>query len=703
MASSSRYKRRRSVAATSTPSSTRQSSSQQPFRKKRETIEQACENCRKRKSKCNGQKPSCSACLKQNVLCEYNEFRASKQAVENYARLQHAKLETFQQLFDQLQSRSEPDALGILQRIRRGNDPDSVLRLMQDGDLLMQPWLASAAPSNLSTKSPVWSFAQREHDLYFWALAPAVLGLGRYSTPAIPSSSISLSNGWTLEVDEKAIRASVPSLLDLPGFENLLDSRFNQVSARAWTRVPCEDHRFSDLLRLYFIIEHPIFAFVDKDLFLDDLVAGSKAFCSPLLVNSILCFAAHSSHQVQNRHQPWNEENIGSHFYQEARRLWQLEEHKASITAIQAACILAATLNTEGKDKIGFLFLYQAIRMGRELGFFKQPILPQEYESLRRLDPRFFRGCAVTEWALLRFEKTCCFYFRLPPMTVSGPFYPNPYSGNWRLGSTNSISNSSKVDTANSAYFNAVQAAKCELYMQIHEVTCIAFPNEDNAKPYGLTSWKQLLNHLEHLVSWYDSLAPAMAQNASLSPQHLLFHMECGTLFQGLIHLILTFPPSPADLEPHYTTLASTATRIRKTLKELAECYAFLYNFRQHSIMLFHFFTIIAYSCLEEDIQSDLSISQLFTLCFNGIHDTTETVFLANTVLPPLEAAGRRQIGATWSPFQSKNEHTARRETQLNKIIERTYSAYPSDLGKLDFEAARADFVLKSMANNSLD
>lgn len=180
--------------------------------------------------------------------------------------------------------------------------------------------------------------------------------------------------------------------------------------------------------------------------------------------------------------------------------------------------------------------------------------------------------------------------------------------------------------------------------------------------------------------------------------------MECHTLFHGLIHLILTFPPSAAALSPHYTTLTDTANHVRQTLKGLAERYAFLYNFRQPAIMAFHFFTIIAYTCLgEESLRSNLSSRQFFTTCFNAIYDTTETVFLANTVLPPLEAAARKEFGPTWSSSISRNDSTAKRETQLSKIIERTYSAYPSDLGNPDFVAARADFVLRSMADLSLE
>lgn len=81
-------------------------------------------------------------------------------------------------------------------------------------------------------------------------------------------------------------------MFDIPGFELLLDKRIDQVSASTWTDIPCENRRFSDLLRLYFIIEHPVWAFVEKDLFLDDLIAGREGFCSSLLMNSILCFAA---------------------------------------------------------------------------------------------------------------------------------------------------------------------------------------------------------------------------------------------------------------------------------------------------------------------------------------------------------------------------------------------------------------------------
>lgn len=59
------------------------------------------------------------------------------------------------------------------------------------------------------------------------------------------------------------------------------------VPAAVWSDVSCEDHRISELLQLYFTIEHPFYGFVDRDAFLDDMVAGRERFYSSLLANAL--------------------------------------------------------------------------------------------------------------------------------------------------------------------------------------------------------------------------------------------------------------------------------------------------------------------------------------------------------------------------------------------------------------------------------
>lgn len=77
--------------------------------------------------------------------------------------------------------------------------------------------------------------------------------------------------------------------------------------------------------------------------------------------------------------------------------------------------------------------------------------------------------------------------------------------------------------------------------------------------------------------------------------------MECHTISQALIRLILAFPPSPTMLSPYSGILDSISTRLSQSLKNLAERYATLYNFRQLPGMVFHYITVIAYICLESE------------------------------------------------------------------------------------------------------
>jgi len=54
-------------------------------RKVRKKVTQACENCRKKRRKCTGERPKCLTCLKYNYVCYYNPFpkkRGPQQKIE---------------------------------------------------------------------------------------------------------------------------------------------------------------------------------------------------------------------------------------------------------------------------------------------------------------------------------------------------------------------------------------------------------------------------------------------------------------------------------------------------------------------------------------------------------------------------------------------------------------------------------------------
>lgn len=145
-------------------------------------------------------------------------------------------LNDMQELVDYLRFKPLPDVAEVLRRIRSGENPCNVLRLVRDGDLLLQ--------------------------------ATALCRKG-------------------IEFDqEDAIRK-----LDEAAFKNA----HIKVTAKPWSEVG-GDGLVSELVSIFFDVEQPFStAYVDRFCFLEDMKSGTpdKArFCSPALVNSICALSA---------------------------------------------------------------------------------------------------------------------------------------------------------------------------------------------------------------------------------------------------------------------------------------------------------------------------------------------------------------------------------------------------------------------------
>lgn len=144
--------------------------------------------------------------------------------------------------------------------------------------------------------------------------------------------------------------------------EKLCDIPVLRVPAKPWTRVTDDDQLVSHLISLYFTWDHPLSQIIDQRMFIEHMSKGdlSSAFCSPLLVNSVLAMAsvrhppATSSY---SRHlliglkaysdfpevfsAPGDINSKGICFYAEAERLWKAEDGHASLTNIQAVALMS--------------------------------------------------------------------------------------------------------------------------------------------------------------------------------------------------------------------------------------------------------------------------------------------------------------------------------------------------------------------------
>ncbi|KAK0256310.1 hypothetical protein LTS09_008841 [Friedmanniomyces endolithicus] len=107
-------------------------------RQKRTLIESACSACRRRKSRCDGERPSCSRCHTLRTDCAYEaeEGESRWSALRRRNQILETERTELRELISYLQTRPEPEAQEVFQRIRSGGPDDifALLRQLREGN-----------------------------------------------------------------------------------------------------------------------------------------------------------------------------------------------------------------------------------------------------------------------------------------------------------------------------------------------------------------------------------------------------------------------------------------------------------------------------------------------------------------------------------------------------------------------------------------
>lgn len=99
----------------------------------------ACVACRKRKSKCDGNRPVCTCCAQKDTGCVYELGPSEKpsQAMKRKNEEMQGELSNLRQLYDFLRLRPEHEAMEVLKRIRANRaDTPSTQRIQELADFV---------------------------------------------------------------------------------------------------------------------------------------------------------------------------------------------------------------------------------------------------------------------------------------------------------------------------------------------------------------------------------------------------------------------------------------------------------------------------------------------------------------------------------------------------------------------------------------
>ncbi|KAF5246727.1 hypothetical protein FANTH_6797 [Fusarium anthophilum] len=373
------------------------------LRRRDRPVSAACDECRKRKSKCNVPWP-CEPCVRRNSECQFDPkadllilHRALQRKCTELS-IDNGRLES---VLLMMREKPEDVGLAIYRRIRTGSklDVDAILSSIESGDLLMQLHLAPASEVR-------YPFPSR-------AALPDIFA----KTKSAYTESLVLEAPYFDSEAPQAFDARLISYLEAPKYmpyhsAKLVEPLLDNATISRWTSVCTDEPLLHSLMETYFLHIYSAFPFFHKECFLRCLSSGSHRFCSKLLVNAILAHACHATPTVAHRNEHWNPQTLGYTFLAEARRLLDLEPGRPNVTTVQAMLVMNVTLNDHGVDAgASYRYLLEAVSTARIMGLYDSP--SENMEQNADQDGKVVRE--VTAWALFAWQGWSSY---VPPLNL---------------------------------------------------------------------------------------------------------------------------------------------------------------------------------------------------------------------------------------------------------------------------------------------
>ncbi|KAJ6442438.1 nitrogen assimilation transcription factor nirA [Purpureocillium lavendulum] len=561
------------AAAGKTPGSTSSAQNSKRRRGLGVVTPNACTECRKKRAKCDGQKP-CGRCkLQKDIECVYEiPVRQSKENLRTEIESLRHRQRSSDVVFSAL---VRPDLWeDVLQRLRGGQSIDRISEwlggvLPSGGGTL--PVLARLTDQDLAGAGPS-SASHFTGTVPGPTLPPLRLGMDNLSPigaqlpnvrnePALGGSSWHFapqnlagsarsgshpdSMSWTHDV-RRPPQSRVGSWAESMETDHMSDTMpryrgLEQVlsplsgdtgrSAETWTSITNDINLVHHLLALYFCWEYPTFASLSKEHFLRDFRDARHRYCSPILVNALLALGCRFSRQPMTRANPNDPYSSGDHFFKESQRLFYQETDHHSLTTIQALGIMSIREASCGRDSESWYYAGQSVRLAIEMGLHR--IHDQGDEDELAVQSATFWGAFALDhaWSLATGSLPQCSCFpHLPPkpaiiMDIEASLWV-PYTDDG-APLQRSCEQPSNV--------RSVYKCFCELSELVHESLYIL---HSPGKP--LTA-RDLLSIYTQYLNWYDRIPEVLRLGHNFTPAvlfaHMYYHFAILLLFRPLIKL----------------------------------------------------------------------------------------------------------------------------------------------------------------------
>ncbi|KAI1436456.1 fungal-specific transcription factor domain-containing protein [Xylaria sp. CBS 124048] len=527
----------------------------------------ACNECKKKRVKCDGTSP-CGRCKSQkNVKCVYEvPVRRSKEnlrheieGLRNHQRQSNSILSALVQ----------PDLREEVLRKLRGGQPIATISDSLNTAVSCGAATLSDYGGPVEAKSDVVSALQttyRGSVSSLGALGPGAAdqavaqastlkqdgtqfeinspwtSLSPSQSLSQPTASLPEDMQWTSEAlaeslvvplmpqgpDQSADEAKSPGVNKLSAFPN---SKL-QVPPSTWTNVTRDSALVQHLLALYFCWEYPTFASLSKEHFLRDYLHGRQRYCSSILVNALLALGCRFSTQPETRADPNDPSTSGDHFFRESLRLLYKESEPRTVTTVQALGIMSIREASCGRDSESWYYAGQSVQLATEMGLHQLHVDGGDPDDLAVGAATFWGAFSLDHaWSLATGSLPHSSQFlHLPPTPAIvesieiSLWTPYPDDGAPLHRSCEQPSN-----------VRSVYRCFCELSQLVHQ--CLYVLRSPGRPPTS----RDLLNLYTQFLNWYDSAPAVLRLGQNFTPAvlfaHMYYHFAILLLFSPLIKL----------------------------------------------------------------------------------------------------------------------------------------------------------------------
>ncbi|KAF1939034.1 hypothetical protein EJ02DRAFT_266663 [Clathrospora elynae] len=542
--------------------------------KKRRCISSACVPCRKRKSKCDGTTPACSACAAvYNTPCIYdpNSDHRRKGVYKKDIDNLKTRNSTLQTLVQAILNYPEDEVADLVQQIRTCESLDAVADAIlakengeEEDDEQLSPVETPAMAQDKGTIESQLSSKMGE------------LRLEDGSTRYIGGTSHLIYLGKGNEAAES------PDPYPEDQYQEMQDPFCS------WTTVTSDPELVQHLISMYFCWHYSFFTTLSKNLFLHEFRLGKPPpgsgrriqYCSPLLVNAMLALGCHFTAWPAARAIRDDSATAGDHFFKEAKRLIMQDDlHEVpALATVQALALMSVREAGCGREAKGWVYSGMSFRMacdlGLNLGMHSQDAIDENEEDARR----------ITFWGCFLFDKCWSNYLgRMPQlpntMTTVPKFdvFPVEDSETWSAVTDSGLSQAHSQPSRTRAV--ALQISRlCEISSDLMN----SFYNPiDMDKVKGKQAELKKLSEIHmRLETWRRDVPKELEPKEGGLPHMLVMHMFFQLLYIHLFRPFLKYNPNNSPLPAHVSP-RKLCTQAAAMISKLLRLYKRSHGLRQ--------------------------------------------------------------------------------------------------------------------------